>query len=223
MKRWPNLDFEAVRTANRKQAMVPEGARVIAPAGTAPGLVVPPLDGAGPTVVVLPGPPRELHAMWEAGGRVRGVPVGHRRAHRLRAADAAAVRHPGVRDRRDPAGGRGRAGRPLPARDHHLPAAGRGGGGDPLRARRRGPVLPAGRAGVDAARRHAVLRGRQLGGRPGGRPARRPPPRAGRVVHRRADGGAADRAGGLVGLRGGRRGHLRGRGQGRAARRGSRR
>ena len=64
MKRWPNLDFEAVRTANRKQAMVPEGARVIPPAGTAPGLVVPPLDGAGPTVVVLPGPPRELHAMW---------------------------------------------------------------------------------------------------------------------------------------------------------------
>jgi len=64
MKRWPNLDFEAVRTANRKQAMVPEGARVIAPAGTAPGLVVPPLDRGGPTVVVLPGPPRELHSMW---------------------------------------------------------------------------------------------------------------------------------------------------------------
>jgi nicotinamide-nucleotide amidase len=66
MKRWPNLDFEAVRTANRKQAMVPEGARVIPPAGTAPGLVVPPLDGSGPTVVVLPGPPRELHSMWRA-------------------------------------------------------------------------------------------------------------------------------------------------------------
>jgi nicotinamide-nucleotide amidase len=65
MKRWPNLDFEAVRTANRKQAMVPEGARVIPPAGTAPGLVVPPRDGEGPTVVVLPGPPRELHAMWD--------------------------------------------------------------------------------------------------------------------------------------------------------------
>ena len=32
--------------------------------GTAPGLVVP-VDG-GPTVVVLPGPPRELHAMWPA-------------------------------------------------------------------------------------------------------------------------------------------------------------
>jgi nicotinamide-nucleotide amidase len=67
MKRWRNLDFEAVREANRKQAVVPEGAFVIDPAGTAPGLVVPPAEGRdGPTVVVLPGPPRELHAMWPA-------------------------------------------------------------------------------------------------------------------------------------------------------------
>jgi len=64
MKRFSELDPEAVRTANRKQALVPEGADVIDPAGTAPGLVVPPLNGSGPTVVVLPGPPRELHAMW---------------------------------------------------------------------------------------------------------------------------------------------------------------
>ncbi len=64
MKRWRNLDFEAVRAANRKQALVPEGATVIEPAGTAPGMVVPPTDGGGPTVVILPGPPRELHHMW---------------------------------------------------------------------------------------------------------------------------------------------------------------
>ncbi|MEX2194830.1 MAG: competence/damage-inducible protein A [Thermoleophilaceae bacterium] len=64
MKRWKHLDPEAVLESNRKQAMVPEGAVVIDPAGTAPGLVVPPLDGSGPTVVVMPGPPRELHAMW---------------------------------------------------------------------------------------------------------------------------------------------------------------
>jgi nicotinamide-nucleotide amidase len=64
MKRFSELDPEAVRTANRKQALVPEGAAVIDPAGTAPGLVVPPLNASGPTVVVLPGPPRELHAMW---------------------------------------------------------------------------------------------------------------------------------------------------------------
>ena len=60
MKRFGDLDFEAVRASNRKQALVPEGAHVIYPAGTAPGLVVP----GEPTIVVLPGPPRELHAMW---------------------------------------------------------------------------------------------------------------------------------------------------------------
>jgi nicotinamide-nucleotide amidase len=65
MRRWPNLDREAIRVSNRKQAMVPEGATVIDPVGTAPGLVVPPRDGVRPTVVVLPGPPRELQPMWE--------------------------------------------------------------------------------------------------------------------------------------------------------------
>jgi nicotinamide-nucleotide amidase len=35
--------------------------------GTAPGLVVPPAEGrSGPTVLVLPGPPSELQAMWPA-------------------------------------------------------------------------------------------------------------------------------------------------------------
>ena len=57
-----NFDAEALRDANRKQAMVPEGSTPINPAGTAPGLVVP-VDG-GPTVIVLPGPPRELKHMW---------------------------------------------------------------------------------------------------------------------------------------------------------------
>src|SRR5213079_2884105 len=36
MRRWRNLDPDAVRAANRKQAIVPEGASVIEPAGTAP-------------------------------------------------------------------------------------------------------------------------------------------------------------------------------------------
>jgi nicotinamide-nucleotide amidase len=65
MRRWPHLDREAVRVSNRKQAMIPQGATVLDPVGTAPGLVVSPLDRAGPTVVVLPGPPRELQPMWE--------------------------------------------------------------------------------------------------------------------------------------------------------------
>ena len=63
--RWPNLDHDAVMAANRKQAMVPAGATVLNPVGTAPGLIVPPREGSdGPTVVVLPGPPRELKPMW---------------------------------------------------------------------------------------------------------------------------------------------------------------
>ena len=69
MRRWPNLDPEAVRISNRKQAMIPEGAAVLDPIGTAPGLVVPPLSGTRPTVVVLPGPPRELQPMWEMARR----------------------------------------------------------------------------------------------------------------------------------------------------------
>ncbi len=64
-KRWPNLDMDAIRAGNRKQATIPRGASVLEPVGTAPGLVVPPLEaGGGPTVVVLPGPPRELQPMW---------------------------------------------------------------------------------------------------------------------------------------------------------------
>jgi nicotinamide-nucleotide amidase len=66
-KRWPNLDMEAIRRSNRKQAVIPEGATVLEPVGTAPGLVVPPREPVRkPTVVVLPGPPRELQPMWGA-------------------------------------------------------------------------------------------------------------------------------------------------------------
>lgn len=62
MSRFPDMDLDAVQAANRKQAMVPEGAVTLDPVGTAPGVVVP----GRPTVVVLPGPPKELQAMWPA-------------------------------------------------------------------------------------------------------------------------------------------------------------
>lgn len=69
MKRWPNIDPEAIAEANRKQATIPRGATVLEPVGTAPGLVVAPAAAetraaGGPTIVVLPGPPRELQPMW---------------------------------------------------------------------------------------------------------------------------------------------------------------
>jgi nicotinamide-nucleotide amidase len=112
LQRWPDADREALRAANRKQAVIPNGATVLEPRGTAPGLVVPPAKGgAGPTVVVLPGPPGELQPMWAdavasdafrlaiAGAteyrraivRLFGIPEAAI-ANTLRAADAAGLR-----------------------------------------------------------------------------------------------------------------------------------
>src|SRR4051812_26318854 len=68
-----DFDREAVLEANRKQAMVPKGATALDPVGTAPGLVVP---AGKQTIVVLPGPPRELQPMWPAAleaGPVREI------------------------------------------------------------------------------------------------------------------------------------------------------
>jgi len=65
MGRFPGADFEAVRAANRKQALVAagDGVEILDPVGTAPGVVVTRAGGV-PTVIVLPGPPRELRPMW---------------------------------------------------------------------------------------------------------------------------------------------------------------
>ncbi|MDQ2700719.1 MAG: competence/damage-inducible protein A [Actinomycetota bacterium] len=65
-----DLSTDSLNAANRKQAMVPEGAVALDPVGTAPGLVVPGPDGL--VVLVLPGPPRELQPMW---GTALGVPM----------------------------------------------------------------------------------------------------------------------------------------------------
>lgn len=79
-KRWKTISEDAVRAANRKQALVPEGAEVLEPVGTAPGFVVPPTDDdpdrrPTPTVVVLPGPPSELQPMWETAESSPGLRV----------------------------------------------------------------------------------------------------------------------------------------------------
>lgn len=61
-----NWDAEALDAGSRKQATVPREAAILGPAGTAPGLVVTPPEGSDkPTVVVLPGPPGELQAIWK--------------------------------------------------------------------------------------------------------------------------------------------------------------
>jgi nicotinamide-nucleotide amidase len=54
----PYVDFAA---GVRKQATVPEGATVVGLAGTAPALA---FETDGCVVVILPGPPRELQALW---------------------------------------------------------------------------------------------------------------------------------------------------------------
>jgi nicotinamide-nucleotide amidase len=72
--RWPEIGEQALRAANRKQAVIPRGSTVLAPVGTAPGLVVAPAEGAsGPVVVVLPGPPRELQPMWREAAATDAV------------------------------------------------------------------------------------------------------------------------------------------------------
>jgi nicotinamide-nucleotide amidase len=89
--RWAHLSDEAIREANRKQAVIPAGATILEPVGTAPGLVVAAADDRqGPTVVVLPGPPRELQPLWEQATQtvafaqaIRGATVYEQRTLRL--------------------------------------------------------------------------------------------------------------------------------------------
>ena len=100
------FDLDALRDANRKQAMVPVGATTIDPAGTAPGLVV-----AGRRR-----PDRDRHARAAAraagdvaeGARDRSGARGPSQAEPYDGRDAPAVRRAGVRDREEPAGDRGR-------------------------------------------------------------------------------------------------------------------
>ena len=78
LARWPGLDPEAVRASNRKQAVVPEGATILDPVGTAPGLVVPPaVRERRPDGRRAPGP-----AARAAGDVARGGRGGHVRARR---------------------------------------------------------------------------------------------------------------------------------------------
>ena len=84
------FDPEAVREANRKQAMIPEGATAIDPAGTAPGLVVP---ANGQVILVLPGPPGELQQMWP---RALGTPPAQEVLGRTRPFQTMSIRMFGI-------------------------------------------------------------------------------------------------------------------------------
>ena len=221
-KRFPHVDMEAVREGNRKQATVPEGATVLDPVGTAPGLVVPPPAG--------PRAPHRRGAARPAPGAAADVGRSRRERGDESRAEGRAARWSsgccgcsGSPSRRSPRrcgwpNGRGRARAPG---DHHLPETRRGGGGERLRPRRSAEVYERVRASRRApAPRHAVLHRRPLrrpagGGAAARRRARRPADgRHGRVLHRRAARRPPDRAARLLRLlQGGDRG-LRQRRQG---------
>ena len=143
------FDPEAVREANRKQAMVPEGATAIDPAGTAPGLVVP---ADGQVVIVLPGPAAGA-AGDVAAGAGGGPGPGDARPRRALPDDVDPdVRDPGVRARPGAAGDRGSRRGARPARGHHLPARRGAGHRRPPPPRRRGGGGGAARRARRAAR-----------------------------------------------------------------------
>ena len=192
MRRWPNLDREAIGVSNRKQAMIPDGATVIDPVGTAPGLVVPPREGIRPTVVVLPGPPRELQPMWATATRTDAFARRDRGRDGLPAGDPAAVRDPGVGDRQHAARRGGRAGWSS-SRSRSPPACGAG----EIEIATR--YEPAGAAGLRGVRRVHPRPPRATrcspsdgvdGRRAGREAAERPQGRRRRVRDRRADGRA---------------------------------
>ena len=132
-------DFDAVRAANRKQAMVPVGAVVMDPVGTAPGVVVP----GKPTVVVLPGPPRELQPMWKTAVQIPAVQeaIAGRTIYRQDTIRMFGLPESGLaetlREAEHEVPDFDRAG------DHHLSAARRDRDGHPLRTRRRRHLPPA--------------------------------------------------------------------------------
>ncbi|ETA08302.1 damage-inducible protein CinA [Gordonia alkanivorans CGMCC 6845] len=72
IRRWRpdtvDLDDGPTRIGIHKQARVPAGAVAIPPTGTAPGVAIPAVPGTQPlpAILVLPGPPGELQAMWPA-------------------------------------------------------------------------------------------------------------------------------------------------------------
>ena len=200
-----HFDPEAVREANRKQAIVPEGSIALDPVGTAPGLVVPRPDGQ------RGGRPARAAARAAADVADRdGDRAGRGGA---RAGDAAArlhaahVRHPRVGDRQEPARDRGRGGRPaeveittcLRRGEIEIDVRYRDSAAETAEAVRGRPAASATppRSSASTARR-STRRWRRC--------CERAPPRPGRVLQRRPAGGADHQPARRLGLHGRRRG-----------------
>ena len=67
IRRWRGItagdESPSMLAGIHKQAVVPQGAQPIPPTGTAPGIAIPATDTI-PAILILPGPPQELRAMW---------------------------------------------------------------------------------------------------------------------------------------------------------------
>ncbi|EGD56405.1 competence/damage-inducible protein A [Gordonia neofelifaecis] len=75
IRNWRKYDDDlpsAVVAAIDKQALIPLGAEAIPPTGTAPGVAVPATGGL-PAILVLPGPPHEVQAMWPSAVATEAV------------------------------------------------------------------------------------------------------------------------------------------------------
>ena len=202
--------FDAVRAANRKQAMIPAGCAGARSGGHRARAWWSP---ASPTVIVLPGPPRELQPMW-------------RRAIETPAAQQAIAGRTIYRQETIRMFGLPESGLAETLRDAETSVPGFESleittclrRGEIEMVTRYEPDAADGLRAADAAaarpaRPAAVLRRWLPGGRSGRPAAGRPPDRDGGILHRGAGGGAADRPARFVGLRGRRGGGLLQRGE----------
>ena len=219
MPRFSHWDFDAVRAANRKQALVPEGAYVIDPVGTAPGRGgAREADGRGAAGPAARAPADVARRRWRASRCRRpspGAPSTGRRwcgcsgcpesglAETLRDAEESIDGFDGLEITTCLRRGE------IEMVTRFEPGAARG-----VRRRSSSSIARAARR-ARSSRRTARAIDDQVAAA-----ARGPADRDGGVVHRRPAGGAAHRAAGLVRVRGGRRGGLLERGEGGAARRG---
>lgn len=84
IRRWrgrlsSDADPAPLQAGIHKQALVPQGAQSIPPTGTAPGVAIP--AHTVPAILVLPGPPAELQAMWPTA--IQSAPVAEALAGRV--------------------------------------------------------------------------------------------------------------------------------------------
>ena len=159
---WRDYSEEAMRAGNRKQAVVPEGAAILEPVGTAPGAARAARGGRRAAGRGAPRPAGRAASDVGDGDADRAAAGPAGACGDLRAAHAAALRRPGVGDR---------ARRCVAIEDEGVPLdrleittclrRGRDRDRDRVRARRDGGLRRVRRRDPRAPRRHAVLGGRR--------------------------------------------------------------